>query len=134
MDIIFKKTEKVSNFTELFSRLLHSQIQVQCFHRQCRTLPEHTYYGDFYSDIEDLIDTLIETTQGKELNIIKDYMSFPIQNYESRESCISYFQSLKNNIENVRKSLSFDYDNINNQLQMIVDLLEKTIYKLHFLQ
>lgn len=134
MDIRFTKIPVPNtSMLTLYSKLLHSQIQVQIYHRQCLNLAEHVHYSDYYTGIVDLIDELIEVTQGKTLTIIKNYESYSLMNYESKESSISYFKELINTINTYRLTLSKDYDNINNQLQVIIDLIEKTLYKLTFL-
>ena len=62
-----QKKKGTPSYIEMMSKLMHSNKQAQIFHRQTGSFAEHDALGDYYDSIEDLIDDLIETYQGKQM-------------------------------------------------------------------
>lgn len=81
-----------------------------------------------YDDINEKLDELCETIQGKTKSILKGYKSYPLL---EDDNPIKFLEDLKMCLESYRKKLkSPDWDNVDNQVQVLVDLIETTIYKL----
>ena len=115
-----------SPMEELASRLIHSQSQTHIFHLQTGSYAEHKALQKYYENIDDLMDSLIESYQG-ENDIIKNYKSLPMDNYDSKEQVIGYFEEL---MEMVRR-LSEDFPSyLKNIVDEIEVLINSTLYKL----
>jgi hypothetical protein len=120
-----------SNIVDLVSKLLHSTTQVKVAHWQSLSYSQHMVLDGYYNSIQGLNDGLIEVIQGKSKSIVKGFKSYPITD---NVDPIKYMESLKQSVETYRLKLPKEFDNINNQLQMVIDLIELTIYKLTFLK
>lgn len=129
-NIVKKKiTEQMGSgneFEKMVSHILFSQIQTHVFHLQTEKYSEHEALEEYYSEINDLLDSLIETYQGKN-GIISNYSSFTLKNYESNEKTIEYLIQLISIIENVYDDTTPEIQNI---LDGIIELIRKTNYKL----
>jgi hypothetical protein len=77
-----------------------------------------------------LVDGLVESYQGKN-ELIKNYTTFKMVDYKSKEQVITYFKGLDDNIEKNRKSVKESY--LQNQIDTIQELIFSTLYKLRFL-
>jgi hypothetical protein len=58
---------KKNDFCEMVCKILHSRNQSHIFHLQTKSYSEHKALNDYYDNIVDLYDGLIESYQGKEL-------------------------------------------------------------------
>lgn len=116
-----------TNFTSLVSLLLDSQRQVHIFHLQTKSFAEHKALQDYYDNIDDLVDDLVESAQGL-FGIITGWKSFETLEYQSSEQCINYFKNILNQINIVRSEMKQSF--ILNQLDTIDQLIYSTIYKL----
>lgn len=115
-----------SPMEELASRLIHSQSQTHIFHLQTGSYAEHKALQKYYEGIDDLMDSLIESFQG-ENDIVRNYKSLPMENYDSKEQVIGYFEEL---MEMVRR-LSEDFPSyLKNIVDEIEVLINSTLYKL----
>ena len=113
-------------FVDIASKLFHSSLQLHAAHLQTYSFAVHKGALDgFYKDITGITDTLIETYQGKIKGRVKGYKSYPIVDDVDP---VKYLESLKMEVEKYRKTLDFSMDNINNQLQIVIDLIESTLY------
>ena len=130
-NILNEQKEESNKFNVMISKLFHSRNQVHVFHLQTKSFAEHKALNDYYDDIVDIIDGLVESYQGK-YDILTSYESYKILNYESNEQLLKYFKELENNIEENRKSNKDSY--IQNQIDNAVELINSTIYKLKFLK
>jgi len=116
---------------EIISKLLHSTLQLHIYHFQSKSYSQHVALG-VYDDISGKLDELCETIQGKTKSILKGYKSYP---FLEDDNPIKFLEDLKMCLESYRKKLkSPEYDNIDNQVQTIVDVVESVIYKLTFLK
>ena len=127
------KTENRNNsgFENMVSTLLHSQTQVHIFHLQTKSYSEHKALQKYYEGIDDLVDGIIESYQGK-YDVIKNYNSIKTEDYKSSEQVISYFKSLDTMIEKARKNVKESF--IQNQIDTVQELIYSTLYKLRFLK
>ena len=129
--IMEQKKKGVPSYTELMSKLLHSDKQAQVFHRQTGSFAEHEALGGYYDSISDLIDDLIETYQGKH-GILKGYTTYDLVDYSSNSQVVKYFTELEKDVEEMYPTLKDTY--IQNQLDEVKQLINKTLYKLKFLK
>lgn len=113
---------------KLISYLFHSQTQVHIFHLQTTSFAEHKALQGYYEGIDDLIDGLVETYQGK-YGILEGYSNFSLIETENCEDMVSYFQALLKAIENNRSSFAAD-SYLQNQIDTVVELITSTLYKL----
>jgi hypothetical protein len=128
---IKQQKESKASFVVLVSRLLDSQRQVHIFHLQTKSFAEHKALQDYYDAIGDIVDSLVESFQGK-YGIITGWKSFSTEDYQSTEQCVLYLKSLIDYNNQVKSSIKESY--IQNQLDEVETLLQSTVYKLRFLK
>ena len=116
-----------------FSTLLASRTQAHIYHWQTPSDAAHRALGAYYEKIIDIIDPLVESIQGKN-GIITGY-SAPgqVREYISCEEIIAYFTALGMFVEQNRNKLPQD-SYVQNQVDMISELINTTVYKLKFLK
>jgi hypothetical protein len=118
------------DFCEMVCRLLNSQTQVHIFHLQTKTYSEHKALQNYYENIDDLVDGLIESYQGK-YGILTNVKSYENVDYDSKNQVIDYFNDLSDEIETLRESVKDSF--LQNQVDTILELIYSTVYKLKFL-
>ena len=128
---INEQKESNSDYTEMISLLLHSRTQAHTLHLQTESYPEHMALNGYYDGIGDIIDGLVESYQGK-YGILKGYKSYDIVEYKSTESTIKYLKDLCGKVEKLRGCCKDSY--IQNQIDMVCELINSTLYKLRFLK
>jgi len=129
--IMEQKKKGTPLYIELMSKLMHSNKQTQVFHRQTGSFAEHEALGGYYPEIEELIDDLVETFQGKH-GILKGYESYDLVDYSSNSQVVKYFTELEKDVEEIYPTIKDTY--IQNQLDEVKQLINKTLYKLKFLK
>ena len=122
---------ETSDLVDMIATLLHSQTQVHIFHLQTKTYSEHKALQNYYEGIDGLVDSIVESYQGK-YEIITGYKTIKTVDYKSTEQIINYFKELDENIEKNRKSVKESY--IQNQIDTVQELIYSTLYKLKFLK
>lgn len=126
-----KKAKEKSDFIEMISKLMHSNTQVQIFHRQTKSLAEHMALGTYYDAIQGPLDGIVESYQGKN-GIISKYTNYDLEDYQSNQKTIEYFGNLAKSIEKLRKDVEESY--IQNQIDTLLEIIYSTLYKLKFLK
>ena len=126
-----QKKKGTPSYIEMMSKLMHSNKQAQIFHRQTGSFAEHDALGGYYDAIEDLIDDLVETYQGKH-GLLKGYQNYDLVDYSSNSQVIKYFTELESDVEAIYPTIKDTY--IQNQLDEVKQLINKTLYKLKFLK
>jgi hypothetical protein len=116
-------------FTYFISTLLESRNQAKVYHWQ--VLEEGSYAAhkalDEYQDaIEDLIDTLVESYQGR-FGIVRGFKQ-PMTIREDNDP-IPYFEALRKYVE-INKYNFTQTSYVQNQVDEIMALIESTLYKL----
>jgi hypothetical protein len=111
---------------ELASRLIHSQTQSHIFHLQTGSYAEHKALQGYYENIDDLMDSLVESYQG-ENDIIKNYRSLPMNNYDSKEQVIGYFEDLMGMVRELSEDFPSYLKNIVDEIEVLIN---STLYKL----
>jgi hypothetical protein len=117
----------MENFIKLVSYLFHSRTQAHVFHLQTPSFAEHKALNEYYDEIIELVDGLIESYQGK-YGIVKGYSNFALMEYTDKQQVITYFDALYKTIDSLREELPDSY--IQNQIDTITQLVQSTLYKL----
>lgn len=120
----------IANF---FSTLFASRTQAHIYHLQTPSYAAHIALQGYYEGIIPILDPLIESIQGKN-GIITGYTApGQVREYISCEEIIAYFTALEMYVEQNRNKLPQD-SYVQNQVDMISELINSTIYKLKFLK
>jgi hypothetical protein len=122
----------MKNFETLISTLLHSKTQAHVFHLQTKSYAEHMALAGYYGGIDDLVDGLVESYQGK-YGIIKNYESFKVSSYKDNSQLQAYFKTLDKEVTKLRADTDKD-TYLANQVDTVVELIQSTLYKLAFLK
>jgi hypothetical protein len=117
---------------QFVSTLLASRTQAHIFHLQTPSFAAHKALNKFYDEIVGVTDGLVESYQGK-YGIITGYSNIALQEYQSCEAIIVFFETLCMYVEKSRQLICQD-SYIQNQIDEIVALIKSTIYKLRFLK
>lgn len=120
-----------TNFTSFISLLFSSRDQAHVFHLRSLSYAQHKALNEYYDEILDLIDGLVESYQGK-YGLVQGYEG-PRGFNENAGSATSYFEQLAQLIENTRSDIVQD-SYLQNQVDEVLALVYSTIYKLKFLQ
>jgi hypothetical protein len=137
---IENKTEDVSKdpntIGDFAVDLLISAVQIHIFHFQTRSYATHKALNEYYDEIVDLADALIEDFQGKYSQlIVVPEDNETIINLKTDEDAIAYLTGLSEDIKNKYQKLFKPEDtNLLNILDEIKTLIESTLYKLKFLK
>ena len=121
-----EETTENSNMDLLASHLLFSQTQAHVFHLQTGSYAEHKALQGFYEGIGDLADSLIESYQGENENIM-NYQTFDLIKYDGKEVVIKYFEDLMRIVDENREGLPSHLQNI---IDTVNELITSTLYKL----
>jgi hypothetical protein len=118
----------MATFVEFISQLQSSKQQAIIWHHQTDCFEVHKTLNNFYDEILELIDGLVESTsgvygrpQGYSVQTLKDYVDC--------ESVIVYFQELYNYVQTQRAGIYQDTW-IQNQVDEVAQLVAETLYLL----
>lgn len=113
--------------TELVMDLLHSGIITHIMHWQTESYAAHQALGEYYSEIPELVDAVVEAYQGKTKVILR---KFPMEmdDYESMTP-LAYMEYLSQELTEGRALFGEDSE-IQNLVDAIADLIDSTMYKL----
>jgi hypothetical protein len=117
---------------QFISTLFSSRTQAHVFHLQTDSFAEHKALNDYYDEIIDITDGLVESYQGK-YGIIRGYGNVSLQEFQNCEGVIAYFEMLYTYVEKSRQMLPQD-TYIQNQIDEVAALITSTLYKLRFLK
>jgi len=119
------------NKGELLITLLNAATIGHVLHLQSRSYAEHKALNTFYSDLPDLVDSVIEAWQGRHQQLIE----YPDQTVELSEykDALEFVMFLKILVEEDRYVLGEESE-IQNLVDEIAALIDSTIYKLTFLK
>ncbi len=135
------KTEEVndkdmSNPVKLFSKLFESREMAHIYHLQVNgeegSLASHLALGDYYDNILELIDSLIETYSGQ-YGIVDGYDIIDTNSTRTKEK-VAYFEDLAEFIKYARKSISAEDTHLQSIIDEVVALVYRTLYKLKFMK
>ena len=118
------------SIAEFVSTLLASRNQAHVYHWQAQNVGSfsaHSALGEYYDEIVDLVDDLVESYQGK-YGIIYGYKGTPV--IREGGDFKLYFEALSKYVDLKRQKLTQD-TYIQNQVDDIAALVESTKYKLN---
>ena len=112
---------------ELIMDLLHSGIVTHIMHWQTESYAAHQALGEYYSEIPELIDAVVEAYQGKTKVILRN---FPVEMEAYEEMTpLAYMEYLSQELMEGR-ALFGDDSEIQNLVDSIAELIDSTMYKL----
>lgn len=118
----------------LFSKLFESREMAHIYHLQVNgqqgSHAAHVALNDYYFNVLNLIDDLIETYQGQ-YGIVDGYDVIDTKETRSKEA-VAYFEEIAEFIKHGRKCISVEDTHLHNIVDEIIALIYKTLYKLKF--
>ena len=123
-------SEPLNVMANFISTLFASRTQAHIFHLQTTSFAAHEALNEYYDEIIDLADGIVESYQGR-YGILKGYKSEGVW-MEDEGNVVKYFEALCMYVEKNRTVLPQD-SYIQNQIDEVVALIESTKYKLKFL-
>lgn len=125
----------MDQFAVLISTLLHTRNQTQIFHWGTTgpgSYAQHMALGTFYDEIVGLVDSLVESYQGK-YGIVSGYKNVKeLVDYTDITALLNYYNAIAIFIEKVRERIPQD-TYIQNQMDTIYESVMSLTYKLKFL-
>ena len=115
---------KVNSIEEYLGTLQGSMVESWKAHLKTDKYSDHIALNEFYDEVVDLVDALIEEYQGiyGKVKNLKNVMS------TDKQSALDYLESLR---EMTREGRSlFKEDELKSDIDAILSLLDSTIYKL----
>lgn len=112
---------------ELVMDLLHSATVTHIMHWQTTSYAAHIALGEYYDQIVDVVDAVVEAYQGKTKIILANY---PIEMCKCEEmQPLEYLEYLSDELTEGRALFGTDSE-IQNLVDGIADLIDSTMYKL----
>jgi ribosomal protein L6P/L9E len=112
---------------ELVIDLLHSATVTHIMHWQTTSYAAHIALGEYYDQIVDVVDAVVEAYQGKTKIILANY---PIEMDKSEGmEPLAYLEYLSAELTEGRALFGTDSE-IQNLVDGIADLIDSTMYKL----
>lgn len=109
------------------SILFHARQQAHFWHLDTKSFAEHKALEEFYTGLLDLTDKLLEEFMGKGKRIDFGSIRMTFHAYD-REKMIEYFKKLARYIVRRKKSFSPSESNLNNVMDEILGLINRTLY------
>lgn len=122
--------EKPTDLAGLVAILFKAQTDSHITHllHRKKLLCEHNAMNDFYSDIEDLVDSFAETAMSH--GLITD---ITVPGSSEITDTVKYFEELYSKVESYRKMFS-SHTFLISKLDNIQELISQTLYRLKFIQ
>ena len=121
---------------ELASILMHSRTQAHIFHLGVNgpgAFAAHKALQEYYEEVVDLVDGLVESYQGKN-GLIQFKPVINLDNNCDVSNIVKYFEKLIMIVETLRKAPNLCDSWIQNEIDNVMNLLYTTKYKLVNLQ
>ena len=116
---------KTNTIGEFFGTLLYSKTETHKSHLETGVHRDHITLNEFYDDIVDLIDSLIETYQGLH-GKVKDYKNLLTTD---GPDTVDYFENLREMVVDGRKKYCTESE-LQSICDSILELIDSTLYKL----
>lgn len=116
----------MEQFGVLIGTLLQSRNQAHVYHWQTTSFAAHKALNEYYDEIVDHVDELVESYQGR-YGIFRGYVM--TSSIKEDDNAVAYFEALSKFVEKVRETITQD-TYIQNQIDETVKLIESTKYKL----
>lgn len=105
--------------------------QIHLFHFQTTSFAEHKALDGFYNDIVELIDSLVETYQGIYGRVKVDPKTTEnIENYKDNKQVVKTISAYVKECKKMKKSTKEDDSDLQNILDEMIALGNKTLYLL----
>ena len=118
----------MATFVEFVSALHSAKQQSIVWHHQTKVYSEHKALNNFYDEILDLVDGLVESVSGI-YGRPQGYDVHDLADWISTDDTLKYFQQLYTYVQSERKNL-YQESWIQNQIDEIAQLIAETIYLL----
>jgi hypothetical protein len=116
---------------EFILTLLHAATNTHILHLRSRSFSEHSALGEFYQALPDLVDAVVEATQGRYGQLI----DYPVSYYPPTQTGLEELMHLKDYVDQTRHMEGIPQDSeIQNLIDEISDQIDSTLYKLTFLK
>jgi len=109
--------------------ILHTVTNTHILHWQAKSYSDHIALGEFYDRLSDLVDTLLESMQGKYAVILE----YPTTYHGPAATPLEELQVFGQYFAEGRQQLPQDSE-IQNLCDEIAALIDQTTYKLTFLK
>jgi len=126
-----KEAELVSpsvTIGEFFLKLLHASTNGHILHLQTKSYSEHKALQNYYEELPDLVDTIIEQCQGAYQVIVE----YPNMYEPPKADALQEVTSIRDFIV-ANRSVVGPYTSLQNEVDALLSLVESTMYKLTFL-
>lgn len=117
-----RNLKKKGNPEEFFGKLLHSRNVIHLAHLKTKSYAAHKALGDYYEDIVDLTDGIIEAYQG-----LYGLVTLTVP-AASLEEPVKYLTDLHSYIDSAKSG--FTDSALLNQIDEVKSLIQSTLYKL----
>lgn len=118
----------MATFVEFISTLNSCKQQAIFWHNQTKSFSEHKALNNFYDEILDHLDGLVESVAGIYGRPV-GYTTHAPEDYVSKEQVITYFKKVYDYVQSERGSL-YKETWIQNQIDEIAQLVAETLYLL----
>jgi hypothetical protein len=115
-------------FTNFLSSLNSCKQQAIVWHNQTTSFSQHTHLNNFYDEILELLDGLVESTAGIYGRPV-GYTTHEMVDYQSKEQVITYFKKVYDFVQTERANI-YQESWIQNQIDEISQLVAETLYLL----
>lgn len=126
-----KGTKSVSS---LFSKLFESREMAHIYHLKVNgeegSHAKHIALGNYYENVLEFIDDLIETYQGQ-YGLVDEYDVIDTKDSKTLDT-LDYFTSLSSFIKENRNCISSEDSHLHNIIDEVAALVYRTIYKLKY--
>ena len=116
---------KANTIEEFFGTLLYSKTETHKSHLETGVHRDHITLNEFYDDIVDLVDSLIEAYQGLH-GKVKDYKNLLTT---SGPDAVEYFEDLREMVADGREKYCKESE-LQSICDSILELIDSTLYKL----
>ena len=113
---------------QFVSTLHQSRTQAHVWHHQTTSFSEHKALENYYSEIVELVDGLVESIQGIYPRITSYTLSNPVDWKEGGSTI--YFKGLYDYVQSNRKTIPCQETLVQNQIDNIAELIADTLYQL----
>ena len=115
-------------FTNFLSSLNSCKQQSIFWHNQTTSFSQHKTLNNFYDEILELLDGLVESTAGIYGRPV-GYITHEMVDYQSKEQLITYFKKVYDFVQTERANI-YQESWIQNQIDEIAQLVAETLYLL----
>jgi DNA-binding ferritin-like protein len=126
----FKNDTSPDKMISIFALMcLHAVTNGHINHWRAKTFSIHSALGEFYTELQENIDAVIEAYMGK-YGVLEDYTEF--YSLPSKDP-IQELEQLSDVVKEIRAKLPQDSE-LQNLIDEIADLIDSTLYKVRFLK